>query len=573
MVATQRINGKQAKPVTSHPLFPAVVALWFGALFGVGSLVPRTSLIEELVIAARIDLLVSAAAPPLGLTARLLLALGLAAFGALLGGWIGRKLAEVKPEKRQRRRDARTVNAEAERRAAHGEPVAANPSSAANDDANPAGRRRALALDEEERHFEINEMAPLPGGLPQIFAVAETGIAPIDAPDHVPSHAVTSPEPLELAQFVAPAEPEPEPEVTVAAIAASPAPVATSERQIFRPAPVAPSEPPRQIFVPVEPQPETSAAPEPVAAPVPVIAAPAPVPAPDRLPPRVEAIAEPVTPEAAPAAPSVFAAPPPTPLFAREPVEVRPAPPPPAPIDPEAPLTDLAQRLAEAMQRRRAARSPSTAEPRPADPLPYAFRPVAPADPAAGDDELVLPSLLPPRLDPQARAQVQAALEPAAPIEAPLAPMELPTALRPLVPEALGSDDPLPSMIEDLLPPRQLVIPPVVAAAAPAGDEAEEGEEASGGNDDRFSSLLSVAPKSEPPRNPFVRIEEPAAPVGTIEPVVIFPGQAAQGRPFDPPAQAIMPAPASMAASPDQDETERALKLALASLQRMSGAA
>jgi hypothetical protein len=561
LVATQRINGKQAKPVTSHPLFPAVVALWFGALFGVGSLVPRTALIEDLVIAARIDLLVSAAAPPLGLTARLLLALGLAAFGALLGGWIGRKLAEVKPEKRQRRRDARMVNAEAERHVAPGGSVAANPSPAASEEANPAGRRRTLALDEEERHFEINEMAPLPGGLPQIFAVADTGIAPIDAPDHVPNHAVTSPEPLELAQFVSPTVPEPD------------APVATSERQIFRPVPVAPSEPPRQIFVPVEPQPETSAAPEPVAAPMPVIAAAAPVPAPDRLPPRVEAIAEPVAPEAAPVVPSVFAAPPPPPLFAREPVEARPAPPPPAPIDPEAPLTDLAQRLAEAMQRRRAARSPSTAEPRPADPLPYAFRPVAPADPAVGDDELVLPSLIPPRLDPQARAQVQAALQPAAPIEAPLAPMELPAALRPLVPEALGSDDPLPSMIEDLLPPRQLVIPPVVAVAAPAGDEAEEGEEASGGNDDRFSSLLSVAPKGEAPRNPFVRIEEPAAPVGTIEPVVIFPGQAAQGRPFDPPTLAIMTAPANAAVSPDQDETERALKLALASLQRMSGAA
>ena len=37
MANKKRKTGK-AKPITSHQLFPAVVALWFGALFGLGSL-------------------------------------------------------------------------------------------------------------------------------------------------------------------------------------------------------------------------------------------------------------------------------------------------------------------------------------------------------------------------------------------------------------------------------------------------------------------------------------------------------------------------------------------------------
>lgn len=41
-----------AKPITSHQLFPAVVALWFGALFGLGSLAIRPTLLEAVVMKA-----------------------------------------------------------------------------------------------------------------------------------------------------------------------------------------------------------------------------------------------------------------------------------------------------------------------------------------------------------------------------------------------------------------------------------------------------------------------------------------------------------------------------------------
>jgi hypothetical protein len=66
----------------------------------------------------------------------------------------------------------------------------------------------------------------------------------------------------------------------------------------------------------------------------------------------------------------------------------------------------------------------------------------------------------------------------------------------------------------------------------------------------------------------FVRIEEPASPSGEIEPVVIFPGKE--------PGATLQPAAnvqAVASAQRDPDETDRALRTALANLQRMSGAA
>ena len=62
-MAKQKRKQAPAKPITEHQLFPAVVALWFGALFGLGSLAVRPSLLESLVRSSRIDLIVPAAAP------------------------------------------------------------------------------------------------------------------------------------------------------------------------------------------------------------------------------------------------------------------------------------------------------------------------------------------------------------------------------------------------------------------------------------------------------------------------------------------------------------------------------
>ena len=112
----------------------------------------------------------------------------------------------------------------------------------------------------------------------------------------------------------------------------------------------------------------------------------------------------------------------------------------------------------------------------------------------------------------------------------------------------------------------------------------EPGEEEEGD----YSSLLEM-------KNPFVRqqefvrVEEPEDTAAAIEPTVTFPTPAptysvhagpeqtatATPRLFDPPknpAKSAIPAPAAMP-SQDPGDAERNLRAALATLQRMSGAA
>jgi hypothetical protein len=97
-VAKSSQKAAKGKPITSHPLFPALVALWFGALFGLGSLAIRPALIEALVLRSGIATYIPAAAPPLGMTARGLIALSLALLGAMIGGALALRLKRTKPE-------------------------------------------------------------------------------------------------------------------------------------------------------------------------------------------------------------------------------------------------------------------------------------------------------------------------------------------------------------------------------------------------------------------------------------------------------------------------------------------
>ena len=79
------------QPLRSSPLFAPAVALWFAALFGLGTLATSTTVLELAVLAFRLDALIPAAAPPLGMTARILIAGGM----TLLGGSIGFVVAFV----------------------------------------------------------------------------------------------------------------------------------------------------------------------------------------------------------------------------------------------------------------------------------------------------------------------------------------------------------------------------------------------------------------------------------------------------------------------------------------------
>ncbi len=87
------LKSKEKAPLTRHPLFPALAALWCAALLGIGSLAIRVTVLENAVLRLGLDSLIPAAAPPLGFTARMLLALALGIAGAVAGFVLARRMA------------------------------------------------------------------------------------------------------------------------------------------------------------------------------------------------------------------------------------------------------------------------------------------------------------------------------------------------------------------------------------------------------------------------------------------------------------------------------------------------
>lgn len=536
-MAKQKRKSAKVKPVTSHQLFPAVVALWFGALFGLGSLAVRPSLLEGLVLKTHLDLVIPAAAPPLGVTARILVALIMAALGALIGIALARRITKPKPIATERKRSGRDFGRNENAPRSHYADASTRPPVLSRgelgeelDSAGGGGvlaaRRRALAIEPEEEAFVPHEMAPLPGGSPQIFDISEIGIeesepaplttfaepapvAPVDLDwsNAAPLSTATAPVAMPIDNesqrqvFQAEAAPVAVPEPCPAGQAAH-----AAGRQVFGMEPLAPQvETPRQIFgatvvgdhvdqdfikaagfkTTVFEQEETQPlfGPRPalgtegleatVAAPAPVVSEPAHVAAP---------VPEAFVPEPASAA------------------EVAP----PASDDPlpspgSLGMTDLAARLAESMRRRRAARagagtteasapeaaapSPLPAEPAFAPaPIPAAFE--APAAPQTVDPVLTA-AAIPQAYEPPVAAPVSP--EPVAPAplaaivqqpdaapaepqaeaalpEAPTSSPALPRAMQPLALDAFIEEDA--ALDPSLLPPRHIVMP--VAPAQPA---------------------------------------------------------------------------------------------------------
>ncbi len=612
-MANQKRQPAKAQPISAHPLFPAVVALWFGALFGLGSLAVRPSLLENLVLQSHIDLILPAAAPPLGITARILLALVMAALGALLGIWLSRRLIQPSIEIPERKRGAKELAAQRLRvraRDAHPDAPARRPISAheelgsesavANEQIAPSGpgmlanRRRALTMIEDEPQFVPHDFAPLPGGL----VIQSVALAAMALPETAPPLPAT-PEPqisrepatqLDWSQAAQAADGQ---LPAAAPVLLDLLPTSTSQplaveaahrdgRQVFGMAPPEPqAQAPRQIFGIVAEN--------------------------DHLPQSFI--------QAAGFQTSVFDTPGASPLFDRGTPE--PAAPPivsaaeqltsPASLG----LADLAARLAESMRRRRE-RAVTPAADQVANPAEQ--RPdQAPANEVSG---AALPAmsagLAPPSADEPACAQMLPQVTVAAPVPVQLdtpAPLAMPAAMRPLALDAFLADDD--AFDPGLLPPRHIAMPAAIAAPpvfavpiaplmaqsaadqpadAPAEDEPAEDERLTAESaDNPYASLLGLAP----PRPAFVRIEEPATDIyDAPEPVVIFPGQAPQMVPilataplatednafrrFDAPSSAGQGQPVaatSAAATVDPVEAERALRAALNNLQRMSGAA
>lgn len=583
---------KSAAPITAHPMFPAIVALWFAAAFGLGSLAIRPGLIEELVLKLGIDTIIPAAAPPLGVTARILLALGLGAFGAILGTMLARRLNRPKVEAKPRSRKAgrsepgfaarsRDTHPDAPARRpifAHEELGADDLSDTRPEPLRPSeqplpGRRRALAI-EDEAPRDFHERAPLPGDEPQIldigaFAIDDENDA--GAPEPVSLHAAE----LDLTAFAPPPPPAGFESVRLGPAQADGTAVPFSVSAPKSQEPDADNLPriPEGAIVP-QPRfdrPEGSVFDIPVQAPR-LFSRPA-----DNEEPLADiVISPPVEADAN--------------TTAEMPSAVQPQSEPVRFTLPQGPVAarlqtadlgalshvELIERLALSLKHRRDNGDQAVAEAE-----------QAASEPPAEAIALKLAAA------PQTVAEVAADV-PADPAPAALALPSLPAALRPV-----AFDEPFHDPAEGFafhLPLRQLTMPAAVAEPEPAPevvDEATAPEENLADDDESgYSSLLDLRLTPAPARGGVVRIEEPEPLGGNIEPVVIFPGHAAPQaaeaptaslseesaavmRRFDAPGTPGVPSQ-TMAASPpppDPEETERALRAALASLQRMSGAA
>ncbi len=204
-------------PVSAHPAFPVIVALWFAALLGIGSMVLPIDLFERFAVASGLADVYQAAQPPLGATARIFVALVAAVIGALAGIFISRRIAASNAPKTVTRRAAALRPSNESAAVFAKRPISAHEElgeGGLDADAEPvpmreplAGRRRALAVTEESAPSEFLDFAPLPG-----------------------QGAVVFDEPLDLVAFEAP-EPEPvealetgqKPETTAKTPASTPA--------------------------------------------------------------------------------------------------------------------------------------------------------------------------------------------------------------------------------------------------------------------------------------------------------------------------------------------------------------
>ncbi len=149
----------QRRPITSHPAFASLLALWFAALFGLGVAVLPAPVVERALGGAGLT-----AMTPLTETERLVASGVAAALGALLG------FALALPLVRRGRRDPRPIYAEPELPAEH--PVADEPVHR-----RPLRVREELGESAPEEAEQADEGSPPPAASPRgpVTAEAEEG--------------------------------------------------------------------------------------------------------------------------------------------------------------------------------------------------------------------------------------------------------------------------------------------------------------------------------------------------------------------------------------------------------------
>lgn len=133
-------------PISGHPAFAGIVALWFAALLGLGSFVLPAALLEYLVGLTGLPALLPAANPPLGFTARAFIAIVAALGGAGFGLALARRVARAQgvgasPQAARSDGSRRPIDAQGE--------LGSN--GVASVRSLPISRRRALAISEDEK--------------------------------------------------------------------------------------------------------------------------------------------------------------------------------------------------------------------------------------------------------------------------------------------------------------------------------------------------------------------------------------------------------------------------------------
>lgn len=199
---------RKQKPITKHPMFPYVTALWFATFAGLGSFAIAPALLEGPVVALGLPAVLPAATPPLGFTARILLSFPLFIIGAVAGLLAGRALSRDKAAQPRRTRDfSRAARVDAAEPAPRGEYEPRRPLNPLEDLGEPldaaepadaSQRRRPLTVADEDSLAMPFESAPLPGALPwdnpaaapfaEPVAFDEFGPAAETAPFSAPVH-------------------------------------------------------------------------------------------------------------------------------------------------------------------------------------------------------------------------------------------------------------------------------------------------------------------------------------------------------------------------------------------------
>lgn len=216
------------RAVLAHRLFPGLCALWFAALFGLGCLVAGNGALGALVVALDLPAVLPAAAPPLGMTARLVLALAFAGFGGALGLAAGLVLFARAGGKLPVRNTVQPAPAA---------PLQSSPEPAIrvrNRDAHPdAPPRRPLVVTEDVLPYPTAMVEAPPPGEDRDDAGLDPAVDHADLPPFLAAAYATMSPPTQ-----APAMPEADEPVAVAPLASKPQPATAPA-----PTPVEPAEP------------------------------------------------------------------------------------------------------------------------------------------------------------------------------------------------------------------------------------------------------------------------------------------------------------------------------------------